>query len=256
VLSLLLLTPDPLAAAADGRDLLELLARHTPGWLPDRWGHEEPLRHRWRDGAVDDFWSGSDVFWTGGADGGVGKLRGPRAAHSSLSLAAAPGALDGPPGQAAVAALLRDLARRFGGDYGHLHLLVEAEDAPLASLGARGAGQGRPYLFLTARELERWLPELYWAVVLGPPYVELVGAARLRSAPAAVVEELAPDRFYLQLTDRLADVRDRRDRFEAARAAVKAHLGADLFWQAARGAGGAYRAPRFARPGAQAPARR
>jgi hypothetical protein len=60
--------------------------------------------------------------------------------------------------------------------------------------------------------------------------VDFFGVERLRSAPAAVVRELRPGYFYVQLTDDLADVREDRPLFTAAREAVKQHLGRDCFY--------------------------
>ena len=56
-----------------------------------------------------------------------------------------------------------------------------------------------------------------WGTVLGPPYLALIGADRVRMAPAVRVTELAPDRFYLQLTERPSDVDADPDGFAAAR---------------------------------------
>jgi hypothetical protein len=78
--------------------------------------------------------------------------------------------------------------------------------------------------------------------VFGLPYVELFGGPdRVRSAPAALVTELGPDRFYLQLTSDITDVVNDRAALTAARDAVKEHLGADCF----SGYPGPLRAPRL-----------
>ena len=107
-------------------------------------------------------------------------------------------------------------------------------------------GSKGPRLSLTGRALaEECLPNLYWAQVFGPPWVELFGADTLASTPAHRVEEVAPGHWLVQLTERLADVVEDRAGFERVRAAAKVHLGADAFYSAERGLTGRYRTPQI-----------
>jgi hypothetical protein len=86
---------------------------------------------------------------------------------------------------------------------------------------------------VTVDDLAAGLPNPAWGTVLGSAYTDLVGADRLRAAPVAAVEEVAPGVFWLQLT---ADVRDpatRPDAVAAARQALRRHLG-DRFFRGTR----------------------
>jgi hypothetical protein len=89
--------------------------------------------------------------------------------------------------------------------------------------------------------MRRWLPQLFWATVVGPPFSDLLGADRLRTAPAAAVEEVAPGTFLLILADRAADVVGHPERVDGARRRIQAHLGEDAFWDPGRGVRGPYR---------------
>jgi hypothetical protein len=71
---------------------------------------------------------------------------------------------------------------------------------------------------------------VYWGTVFGEAYVRHFGALRLRQAPAALVEELRDDLFYLQLTDRIEDCVTDWESVRQQRIAVKRHLGEDSFF--------------------------
>lgn len=162
---------------------------------------------------------------------------GPGDRYSQLSV---DGDLDPDAAQALLPQLV-ELARTpaYGLDYGLLH--AWHPDEPAGPSGVR-VGRDGPWLFLTPIDLAtEWLPNLFWAQIFGPPWVELFGADRLASVPAYRVEEVAPDRWLVQLTERLGDVVDDHDRFDRIRAAAKAHLGADAFYSAERGLTGPYR---------------
>jgi hypothetical protein len=82
---------------------------------------------------------------------------------------------------------------------------------------------------VTVDDLTAGLPNPAWGMVLGPAYADLVGADRLRAAPVAVVEEVAPGVFWLQLTADLPDPAAQPDEVAAARQALRRHLGDRLF---------------------------
>jgi hypothetical protein len=95
-------------------------------------------------------------------------------------------------------------------------------------------------------QLELCLPDLFWANVLGPPYTQMFGADRLATAPAHLVEEIAPGTFYLQLSERIEDIHEHPDQLDRARVEVKEHLGVNAFWHPEAGLDFAYyQAPRF-----------
>jgi hypothetical protein len=116
------------------------------------------------------------------------------------------------------------------GDTGFLPASRQAHD-PRLGIGDRRTG------------LATYLPNLYWGQVFGPPWVALFGAEALASAPAHRVEELPGGCWLVQLTERMSDLETDYDRYAEVRDACKRHLGADCFYDPARGEDGSYRAP-------------
>jgi hypothetical protein len=125
-------------------------------------------------------------------------------------------------------------------DYGLLHYWTERE--PSGPSGFRSDGP-KPMLQLTARSLTESLPNLYWAQVLGGPWVDLFGPDRIAATPAHRVAQVAPGRWLVQLTEHLSDVVEDHARFDAVRETCKQHLGADAFYSPERGPSGSYRSP-------------
>jgi hypothetical protein len=77
--------------------------------------------------------------------------------------------------------------------------------------------------------LERALPDIYWANFLGPEYVEMFGRKKLESAPWYRIEPLSDGGILLLLTPSPFDYDKDPERFEELRLKVKEHLGADAF---------------------------
>jgi hypothetical protein len=128
--------------------------------------------------------------------------------------------------------LIQDVFRRSKGIYGYIHYLSEAELQRLAKSDTiKCYNANSPTFGVNRFQLVRCLPNLYWANVFGPEYVALFGGAeRLRSAPAPIVKELAPNIFYIQLSDNMLDFATRHSEIDAVRERVKQHLGADCFF--------------------------
>jgi hypothetical protein len=81
---------------------------------------------------------------------------------------------------------------------------------------------------LTTHRLREGLPDVPWAMLFGPPYVELFGRDRLLNTPAAHVEELAGG-VYVQLTASVTDVAVRRESYLSAQQAARQHLDSNAF---------------------------
>jgi hypothetical protein len=84
---------------------------------------------------------------------------------------------------------------------------------------------------LTTHVLRHWLPDMPWAAVFGPDYIDLFGKECLLATPAYKTELLADDVVFIQLTPDLNDLWDNFDEVMAAREAAKRHLGYECFWQ-------------------------
>jgi len=244
-----LFTRRPLTDPEDGRALIRLIGEHVPSWLPHRYGWSIPLRNVYDPERFEEFWKGLEynLDWRNAQRTSTGHVTtrvGPRDTLSSVELSGEQDPALRLAGLAAgLAGLLRDCGQPLDLTYAVLHLF-HPDELFTGNHGGHMFGdiRGTPVLGVAELGLKECLPDLAWGNVFGPPYVELFGGAgRLRGAPAALVAELGPDRFYLQLTGDITDVRDDRAAFTAARDSVKEHLGADCF----AGYRGPLRAPRL-----------
>jgi hypothetical protein len=238
-------TRDLLTDPGQGRMLIRLIDQYVPSWAPHRYGWSVPLRNVYDPDRFEEFWKGLEynLDWRNAkrtATGHVTTRVGPRDSLSSITLSGEQNrALD----LGAVNNLVQECGQPLDLAYGVLHLF-HPDELYTSGHGGRlfGENQGTPFLAVAERGLKECLPDLAWGNVFGPAYVELFGGAdRVSSAPAALVRELGPDRFYLQLTANILDVQQDRDALTAAREAVTAHLGADCF----AGYPGPLRAPRW-----------
>lgn len=241
-----LFTQRLLTEQADGRTFIRLLGEHVPSWLPHRYGWSSPLRHVYDPTSFGHFWTQLEYHldWRNEKRTATGEAYTRVSPYSTLAYIELKGELKRDLDPSQLAALAQDCAEPLELTYGIIHLHDPAEETRHGG-GLFGTIQDRPVLIASEEILHEGLPDLAWGTIFGPPYVALFGGAeRLRTAPAALVRELGPDRFYLQLTGELTDVRTNRSALLAARQAAKAHLGADCF----RGYPGQVRAPRL--PGA------
>lgn len=229
-----LFTPEQPTDPADGRALLEALGRHVPSWMPHRYGWTQPFRHVYDPERIGHFWGQRDGLMFRNArrtaEGGVRGRVGPWDILTKIEISgkAARAELD----SGGVGAFLADCGRSLDISYAMAHVFTpEQADTYYRSWfelppdDEKVAAQG-PF--------PHFLRGLFWANVFGPPYTELFGADKLRTAPAAVTTELRPGYFYLQLTDTITDLYnpDAFSRYGAVRDAVKEHLGSDCFYQA------------------------
>jgi hypothetical protein len=78
-------------------------------------------------------------------------------------------------------------------------------------------------------DLERALPEPYWAIFLGPEYVEMFGVDKVLSAPAYSVRALSDGGALIVLSASPFDYLKDPGTFERRRQELKTYLGADAF---------------------------
>jgi hypothetical protein len=241
-----LFTPSLLASQAEGRALLDALGGHLPSWMPGRYGWSEPLRNVYAPDRAEHFWERRNGLMfrnaSGDAAGEVSVRTGPWDILSKIELSgtATRAELDG-----GIGAFLAGCGRSLELAYAMAHIFTpqQAEEYYRAWFELPPPGDR----VKTARQgpFPYFLRDLYWGNVFGPPYTELFGTDRLRTAPAAVAAELRPGYFYVQVTEAITDLRDADAlaRYRAVRDAVKEHLGPECFYQAGGAVPG--RAPRF-----------
>jgi hypothetical protein len=221
------LTPTSILDRAHGRQLLLMMRQVAPLLYPQKYGNFEPLRNTATPDNVDDIlgaWS-SPFLWQGGSSASGSVFMGNPRAHDAITITTA-----APSEQTELVQLLKTVARSFHCDFGYLHQFSEAEIEAVAYEMRHSVELG-----VSTFDLARNVPYLAWATVFGSPYIELIGRERLFSCPAAVVEEVADNVVYVQLTPGLADTQADFETFRAVQATVKAHLGEDLFMRDATG---------------------
>lgn len=235
-----LFTPSLLKDPDEGRALIQALTAHVPYWQPHRYGWSEPLRHTFTVDQFDHFWS-QVGYWRNAArtlSAEVNIRTGPWDILSKIEMAGSfvpelkgdgLGAFLAACGAAPALDITYAMAHAFTDEENVTYYRQWFESPPIPK-SVKKARQGTmPY----------FLRDLYWANLFGPPYTELFGIERLRTAPAAVAREVRPGYFYLQLTDDIAD----RDGIAAVREQVKMHIGPDCFYDPK--ATTPRRAPRF-----------
>ena len=101
---------------------------------------------------------------------------------------------------------------------------------PDCTTGIRRHRDGSVLLGANPRALlERGLPDLGWATLLGPAWTTLIGPDRIATSPAHTATEVLPDTWLLQLTPDPDDVHHDHDAYTHTRTLATDHLGPDLF---------------------------
>jgi hypothetical protein len=241
-----LFTPSLLAGQAEGHALLDALGSHLPSWLPRRYGWSEPLRNVYDPDLAEHFWQPRNGLLFRNADGSaageVSVRTGPWDILSKVEMSgmATRTELDG-----GIGAFLAECGKSLDLAYGMAHIFTPAQADEYYRAWFALPPPGDRVQVARQGTFPYFLRDLYWGNVFGPPYTDLFGVERLRTAPAAVVTELRPGYFYVQLTTAITDLcdADAAARYQDVRDAVKNHLGPDCFYQA--GATTPRRAPHF-----------
>jgi hypothetical protein len=243
------LTPRRLLSADDGREVLDLVCSVYPDVAPERYGNYEPLRLVFDPNDPEQFlahWH-QMVFWRRRRPmvlGAAGLSDSTVTRHGSLSLTIDPSTAD----VGGLIRLLRAASIRLGADFGYIHLLTDrdVEVGRIAGVvGCLDPQKGIYHLNVTGHQLEKYIPDLYWATVFGGAYARHFGMDRLLSAPAPVVERLSEDCVYIQLSESPFDLETDFDVVDNVRRRVKQHLDMDSFFDPQAGNDHKYNVPEF-----------
>jgi hypothetical protein len=249
-IGLTLLTSRRLSTPAEGAAVLRRLASY-PDLMPQKCGTCDPIRAPFDPSQIDelvkDFWHPDGFNWKRrkpSQEGGSGPQDSP-SMHASITI----GMDDGAKYAAVLTDYLRNESIQLGAEFGKVEPSWTGKrgyTGPLDSahfFTSPEAFEQVPGNFATA-ELVHYIGQLPWVTVFGPPYVRMFGAKKLLSAPAAIVEEIAPKMIYMQLTSNVTDIAADLPAYFALRRRVKDHIGPDAFFDPARGKG-PYRVPKF-----------
>lgn len=230
-----ILTPKQLATKEEAKEVLDLLCSVYQDLTPERYGHYEPLRSVFDlnnyDNALED-WRAGLWFWKRKKPKVEGTIfaPGPRQnAHGYIgfTIDAFKADING------VLAFLQAASTRLDADFAYMHLLTE-NDLEMAFANGTGAcldpQRKRYHLIVTSGDLRQYVPDLYWATVLGPAYINHFGKDRILSSPAPIVKELDGDHILLQLSDSPLDLETNYSRVNAVRRGIKEHLNTNSFF--------------------------
>lgn len=224
-----------MTSADDGADLFRIVEARAPRLMPGVAGPDEPPRARFDADRLRREWGGGGWSWRSAerpaAEGTVSHDPiDPERGLSIVTITAPAEVLEASGDTLDVAGLLRDLALRFDAWFGYAHVLTARDRWTFGGSDPYSEAWMTPGLEIHERRLRGALPPLPWATVLGGDLLERVGGGeRLRDAPAAVAEVLEGRIGYLQLTEAPLDTLERFDAVAAARDAVQASLGPELF---------------------------
>lgn len=219
-----LLTPRSLDDAASAVRFLELLTRTAPDLSPEFYGNFEPVATPFHAiEAVVASWK-PPFLWkrrTGAkADGAV--WFGNPGNHSAMYVRAKAGRQ---PEEQAVT-LVQAGATALSADFAYVHLLTGVETkSPRVSYD-----MWYPIdIGVTSHDLRKGIPNVCWAMVLGPPYVRMIGRDRLLSTPCFGSKALSDEHVYLQVTATIEDLRRDFEGFEELRQRLKEEIGEEVF---------------------------
>jgi hypothetical protein len=231
-----ILSPLPLISREDGKIVLELWKDYLPELLPDYYGNWEPIdiifnRHeldlilgQWK-------WPFLAKKINPKVDASIWMRKGlNQRLHSTVIFKIEANCIS----QSRLLSFLRAASIRLNADFSCIHLLTKAElergisNKTVTFLDKLGK---KLNFFIASKELQKRIPDLYWATILGPPYIEMFGRERILSAPAYSSESLSDKMALLQMTKKMTDVNDSKDVFDAVRSCVKNWLGIDAFYE-------------------------
>ncbi|NVB42803.1 hypothetical protein G6O69_33585 [Pseudenhygromyxa sp. WMMC2535] len=216
--------------------LFSPLLNTKPSLRPDKINNYEPIRKRFRSPSdAAKIWQGS-IYWTkkrpkssGSID--IVKPGLPLPRHDTLDINIIEDELFS---EEQFISVFEQWSESCKADIGYLHTLTEpdleqgwayrevsVEDQRIPSYG----------MYWTTHELRRYIPNIHWMMVFGPPYIELFGESRLLSAPAYRTWKSSDARIHIQLTKSLHDLKENYAHVSSIREQVKSHLGHEAFYK-------------------------
>ena len=162
--------------------------------------------------------------------------KGPRRQHSLFSLSVDSTALDKRVTTAALVRFVQEMAIRLRADFAFAHLLTEhdvEEEVKAGTVGMIDRHKRTFSLTVMTNDLQRFIPDLYWATIFGPAYVHHFGRDCLLSAPTNHVKELTYGGVYLQLSEHPLDLRHHFPAVAATRRRAKEQLDRNSFFDSA-----------------------
>ncbi len=144
--------------------------------------------------------------------------------------------------------LLKRISTQLVLDYSSLHQISKHEiefSARNGSTFIQGSKDLKCHFSVSSGVIQQYIPDIYWANLFGPAYIEHFGRERLLSSPAETVEEWNDGHIFIRLSDDIMDFENDFPRMQSIRERVKEHLGNESFFSQEKGSEGKYSVPDF-----------
>jgi hypothetical protein len=244
-----LLTQNRLLTKEEGATVLGLICNVYPELAPERFGNYEPVRQAFDPTHPEEALKAWEkVFlWTRKrpkVEGGAWIAWGPRPIHGLITLSIDKQKVD----IEKLTRFVQIASTSMDTDFAFMHIITE-RDLPIGgatkTIFCLDPKRNRYNLLVTTHDLRKYIPDLYWATVFGPPYVKHFGRERLLSSPAPIVRELENRSIYIQLSDSPFDLETDGVHVDTVRREVKEHLNKNSFFDPAAPADHVYSVPEF-----------
>jgi hypothetical protein len=218
-----------LAAPGDFETLANIFADSASGFVPSKMGLYEPIRQKFDPAAVRSLAErGEDHFqiqWKSAKSDIEATKYIPGYMHGTLMVAADSDVAADPE----IERLIVRISEAFQPTLMMVHLLNERDRGIDSRSGMRIDASDRPTFSAHWTDLNEGLPNFYWGMVFGKPYLELFGSEKLLATPADRVVRVAAETIFIQLTPSILDCESRHDVVVEARKMAIRHLGETAF---------------------------
>lgn len=230
--------------------VVNLWRTHLSSWLPEKYGNHEPISIPFDAAdpeAIVQVWG-----WPV-----LAKKRRPRMdasiwcrhrpelkQHASVCFTLQHDAVD----QSELLDFLCTASAALHADFACIHLLSQSNvnrERERKIAHALNSAATRFFCDIYSQDLQRRIPDLFWATIFGKPYTTSIGLERLTTAPVYKSTTVAPDMVCLQLSERLQDVQEDPVRLDVVRRRCTEHIGSEYFYSTEREIAGAYTVPSF-----------
>jgi hypothetical protein len=218
-----------LVDSSDFQRLAQLFEDSPAGFVPTKMGLYEPYRLNFDPAVVADLAARSeDLFqmtWKSPKSQVEVTKYIPGYMHGTLLVTADPDAVS----DEDLESLIEKISVTFEPILLMVHLLNPMDREVDIQSGMRIEGSDLPTFSTHWSDLKNGLPNFYWGMVFGKPYVELFGLSKLLSTPAYRVKQLGGHAVFVQLSSSLKDCELRHDNIIEARKSAIRHLGEAAF---------------------------
>lgn len=235
------LSPLSLKKSSEFLDAVQTFCEALPHVIPEKWGWWEPLNRNFDPFnlkiLIPDGGRSETIYWqhkkSPKAEGSFSvrwNSKSPKVCdtHSAISFSSELGQIP----QAELITYLKTASVRSNADFAFIDALTEPYKE--FSIESGSAPYGERFMIAT-HLLRHWLPDVFWGTVFGPAYVRLLGKERLLTAPAYIIEELASEMIYVQLSKKIEDVLNDETAVRRQRELFKGHFPSNMFFISGQG---------------------